>query len=91
MEQTWTLGREHWARASVRSEKNASTEGRLRDVGSARNSVAESVAFAMASSGVAMLAITRRSRCSKVYVNKMLKDKVGCIVEAMVESLSACG
>jgi hypothetical protein len=55
MEQTWTLAREHWARAFVRSGKKASTTGRLRDVGSARKSVAESVAFAMASSGVAML------------------------------------
>lgn len=61
-------------RASVRSEKKASTEGRLRDVGSARNSVAESVAFAMASSGVAILA---RRASSRVFKDKqMLMDKV---------------
>lgn len=41
--------------AEERSGKKASTEGRLREVGSARKRVAERVAFAMASSGVAML------------------------------------
>lgn len=41
--------------AEERSGKKASTEGRLREVGSARNSVAESVAFAIASSGVAIV------------------------------------
>lgn len=55
MEQTWTLGREHLARASVRIGKKASTSGRLRDVGSARKRVAERVAFAMASSGEAIV------------------------------------
>jgi len=87
MEQTWTLGREHWARASVRSEKNPSTVGRLRDVGSARNSVAESVAFAMANSGVAMLAIYETISGVRRCMYEMLKDKVGCIIEAMVELL----
>lgn len=49
------MGREHWARAEVSSGKKVSTEGRLSDVGSARKSVAESVALAIASSGVAIL------------------------------------
>lgn len=41
--------------AFVRSEKNASTKGRLKGVGSARKRVAERAAFAMATSGVAMM------------------------------------
>lgn len=52
--QTWTLGREHWATAEVTSGKKASTEERLREVGSERKRVAERVALAMANSGVAM-------------------------------------
>lgn len=82
MEQTWTLGREHRTRASVRSEKKASTEGRLRDVGSARNSVAESVAFAMASSGVAILARRASSRVFKdkqMFMDKVMLSKLGMV------------
>lgn len=65
MEQTWTLGREHWERALVSSGKKASTTGRLREVGSARKSVAESVAFAMTNSGVAMTEVFDGTSCKR--------------------------
>lgn len=79
MEQTWTLGREHWERALVSSGKKASTTGRLREVGSARKSVAESVAFAMTNSGVAMAEFVEGSSLEKIKRRKSLcisKNKV---------------
>lgn len=55
MEQTWTLSREQRATVAARSEKKPSTAGRLMEEGSERKREAERAAFAMASSGLAMV------------------------------------
>lgn len=48
--QTWTLAGEHWATAEFSREKKWSISSREHEVGSARKSVADSEAFATASS-----------------------------------------
>lgn len=48
--QTWTLAGEHWVMAEFSREKKLSISSREHEVGSARKSVAESEAFATASS-----------------------------------------
>jgi hypothetical protein len=60
--QTWTLVGEHWAMAKFSREKKWSMSSREHDVGSARNSVADSEAFATASSAEdAMMLLELRS------------------------------